>query len=112
VLKSRHTLKGRNLVPIVTRTRADEGDLQSGDLARLKKDHPLSTYSLTELITEFEKLTGEKPTDVLMLAGLDECVDHMRTVLHYSILHANAVGAPKGQALKTSVAVPGGFFFL
>ena len=57
VLKQRHNLHGRNLLPLVMRLK-DMEEPDSEDLARLKAEHPLESYSLDELESEFKLLTG------------------------------------------------------
>ena len=71
------------------------------DLARLKWGYPLENYSLVELRMEFERLTGESVKDVLGLAGKDDNLDTVRVLMHFSIEHANNVGAPRGQLLQS-----------
>ena len=56
-LKPRHSLIGKSLIPVVAKVKAvDMGE--DVVLARLKKEYALEDYSLSELRSEFEKLTG------------------------------------------------------
>lgn len=96
ILKNKHTLVGKNIIPVMLALRADS---DVGEFNRLKKEHPLEAYSIQELTAEFEKLTGESVRNILVLAGKDETLENMRLLLHYAIGHANTVGAPKGQNL-------------
>ena len=108
VLKLRHSLKGKNLLPVAVKAKAAGGTTPT-EFARLKRDHPLERYTLDELVDEFERLTGEDVGDIFMMAGFDATVDNMRLVMHFAIIQANLVGAPKGKALVvTSVGPIGG----
>lgn len=42
--------------------------------------------------------------DVIPLTGKDDNLEGVRLLLHQSILHANIIGAPKGQTLTSSTA--------
>ena len=56
VLKPKHSLIGKSLIPVIAKVKAlDRGEYVS--LARLKKEYPLEDYTLSELRTEFERLT-------------------------------------------------------
>ena len=46
--------------------------------------------------------SGESVKDVIVLTGQDDNIDGVRRLLHQSILHANVVGMPKGQALTST----------
>ncbi|XP_061193478.1 uncharacterized protein LOC133201701 [Saccostrea echinata] len=65
------------------------------ELARLKKEHPLTRYSLEELENEFKSLTGEEAKEVLSLVGKQRNTDNIRLLVHVSICMTNDVGAPK-----------------
>ena len=102
-LKPKHSLVGRSLLPVIIELKsvtdtATGGDGQ-GQLARLKKDHPLEHYSVEELMAEFRKLTGDSLTDVLALAGKTSDPENVRFAVHLAVVHANAAGAPRGQTL-------------
>lgn len=71
---------------------------------RLKKGYPLEDYSLGELRTEFERLTGESVKDILMLAGKDDNIDTVRVLMSLTIEHANLAGAPRGQILENNAS--------
>ena len=100
VLKPRHSLAGKSLVPVILRLKSWEGE-DVMELARLKRGYPLEDYSLVELRMEFERLTGESVKDVFGLAGKDDNLDTVRVLMHFSIEHANNVGAPRGQLLQS-----------
>jgi len=68
-------------------------------LARLKREHPLERYNVEELRTEFFKLTGETAQGILRVLGMDDTVEAMQRLMHFTILNANVQGAPKGQPL-------------
>lgn len=56
-LKPKHSLIGRSLIPVIAKVKVTDSS-EIGTLARLKREYPLEDYSLAELRTEFEKLTG------------------------------------------------------
>jgi len=107
VLKPRHTLIGKGLLPMILEFKSSTADIGVADLARLKKDHALENYSLDELATEFKKLTGEleELKDVMILSGKDLNLDNAQQLMHKAILFANLIGGPKGSALTTAVVV-------
>ena len=102
-LKPKHSLVGRSLLPVIMQLKTTEELEGDGQLARLKRDHPLEHYSSEELISEFRKLTGESLADVLTLAGKTMEQEMIRYAVHLTIIHANAAGAPKGQSLSEPV---------
>ena len=59
LLKPRHTLVGKGLLPMIIGYKNLSNDIPVTDLGRLKKDHPLNNYSLDEIATEFNKITGK-----------------------------------------------------
>lgn len=72
VLKQRHSLIGKSLVPVILKVRTQLVNVMPPEnMAKLKKDHLLSLYSLDELKVEFEGLTGENMTDVLVVSNLN-----------------------------------------
>ena len=60
VLKLRHSL-----IPVILRVKEFEDELQGERMARLKKDHCLTQYSMEELGIQFAGLTGETLGDIL-----------------------------------------------
>ena len=86
-------------MPVAVRMKSNEGEPRN--FARLKKDHPLEKYTLEELLDEYEGLTGEDIGDIILLAGVDRSIESVRMILHFAILHANIVGAPRGQPLRS-----------
>lgn len=72
------------------------------ELARLKKEHPLTRYSLEELETEFKSLTGEEAKEMLRLVGKQRDIDNIRLLVHLAICMANDVGAPKSTPIARS----------
>ncbi|XP_061183838.1 uncharacterized protein LOC133192023 [Saccostrea echinata] len=99
VLKPKHSLVGKSLVPVILKFKAQEDRIEECDLNRLKKGHSLTRYNQDELRSEFEGLTGENPRDILLLAGREEDFDSLVILMHFAIAHANLAGAPKGQSL-------------
>lgn len=65
ILKQKHSLLGKNLLPLALRLK----DVDEREFARLKKEHPLTRYSVEELENEFKNLTGEKAKEILSLVG-------------------------------------------
>ncbi|XP_069101990.1 uncharacterized protein [Argopecten irradians] len=60
VLKARHSLVGKNLLPLALRLKEyDMEHIDIPNLARLKRDHQLDKYALSEHEAEFQNLTGE-----------------------------------------------------
>uniref|UniRef100_A0A8W8MKM7 Tyr recombinase domain-containing protein n=1 Tax=Magallana gigas TaxID=29159 RepID=A0A8W8MKM7_MAGGI len=99
VLKPKHSLLGKSLLPVIMELKSNQPGMQIDTFARLKKDHPLEKYSLEELKVEFNRLTGETIQSLLIILSQEESVDLVRKIMHFLILHANNVGAPKGQVL-------------
>ena len=94
VLRAKHTLKGRSVVPLVKRLR-NGGDIPS--LARLARDVDPEKMSRRDLLAAITKLTGERqPADLWQMAGKGEepTDDDLRVVLHHSITLANELGQP------------------
>ena len=58
-LKLRHSLIGKSLIPVILRVNEFEDELQGERMARLKKDHCLTQYSMEELGIQFAGLTGK-----------------------------------------------------
>ena len=67
VLKQKHSLQGKSLLSLILEVKADQGETDT--LARLRKNHPLERYSLEELKSEFNKLTGETIQSLVMIIG-------------------------------------------
>jgi hypothetical protein len=104
ILKPKHSLIGKNLIPIVLRLKA-QGE-EPPLLARLKREHPLENYSIEELLTEFGRLCGERADDTMSVAGRDvKDIADVRLTVHFAILHANVAGPPKGQLFSSTTGV-------
>ena len=84
VLKEKHSLVGRGVLPIVLELKA--ATPSEPPFARLKKDHPLEKYKLEELIQEFRKLSGEELPNVLNLAGLPVNLENAIQAVHLAII--------------------------
>ncbi|XP_069134615.1 uncharacterized protein [Argopecten irradians] len=107
VLKPKHNLNDRNILPLVLEIKTTRSDdiTDSAATSRLKRDHSLMDYSEEEISREFKKLTGQDVETVLSLAGKDTSPTsptHIRYALHLAIILANSIGAPKGAVLQTS----------
>jgi hypothetical protein len=59
---------------------------------------------MTELKTEFERLTGESVKDVLVLARKEENLEIVRLLMSLAVEHANTVGTPREQMLDTTAS--------
>ena len=102
-LKPKHSLVGRSLLPVIMQLKTSEEMEGDGQLARLRRDHPLEHYSSDELTSEFRKLTGESLADVLVLAGKQMEQETIRYAVHLTIIHANAAGPLKGRTWANPV---------
>jgi len=58
-----------------------------------------------DLKQTFTDLTGEEVGEVLQMAGRDVSANNMRLAMHFAVLYANEVGAPKGQPLSEETEV-------
>ena len=65
ILKVRHSMVGKSLIPVILKVKATTDAPE--EFARLKKDHPLTDYTLEELRTHLEGLTGETMADILLV---------------------------------------------
>ena len=78
--------------------------------ARFKKEHPIESYTLDELDSEFRKLTGENAKDVLMIAGKEFDLIELRLLVHNAIIYENSIGGPKSSTISTPEnPLPGNF---
>ncbi|KAJ8300927.1 hypothetical protein KUTeg_022446 [Tegillarca granosa] len=102
VLKLKHNFIGKSLFPVIIKMKAMDEPLDEREMARLKKEHPLTRYTEEDLIGHFEGLTGESVKDVLGVIGKNCTLDNFRILVHLVIIHANQVGAPKSQPLRES----------
>ena len=105
VLRPKHPLKGRSVVPLVKRLR-NGGDITA--LARLGRyvDPEMSQQDLLAAIT---KLGGERqPADLWQMAGRGEepTDDDLRIVLHHSITLAKEFGQPLDSPQPGNQPVP------
>ena len=69
VLKRKHNLKGRPLLPVIRRLRAVEDSTSIKSLARLTSTRRTEAMGLEEVFTSIKDLTGEKATELLEMAG-------------------------------------------
>ncbi|XP_071150189.1 uncharacterized protein [Mytilus edulis] len=101
ILKPRHTLVGKGLLPMILVFKSADDDVPVENLARLKKDHPLNNYSLDDLSIEFKRLTAESFKDVITLAGKGLNLKNGLQLMHKAILFPNLIGGPKGSSITT-----------
>ena len=76
-------------------------DCFGGFEAPCERGHTLESYSMDQLVVEFEKLTGEDIGDIFVLAGLDQTLEKVQLVLHCTIMQANESGVIRGQPLQS-----------
>ncbi|KAJ8302605.1 hypothetical protein KUTeg_019001, partial [Tegillarca granosa] len=87
VLKAKHSLLGKDMLPVILNMTDQTLDVEN--FARLKKEHSL------------ERVLHSKIFQVL---GINENLDQMRRLVHFSIIHANLAGAPVRQTLVEPIA--------
>ncbi|XP_062606038.1 uncharacterized protein LOC134267842 [Saccostrea cucullata] len=97
VLKRRHSLRGKDLFPVIKELRGLEQPVKQ--FARYKINTPLEDMDKEEVINAFRELTGESEKDCLQMAGREMSDENLRTLLHLVILRANEFGQPAGQEL-------------
>ena len=91
VLRRKHSLKGRPKGPLIRRFQ-DLGQ-NPGPLARLSRENRVEDLPLADIGEAIARLTGERPADLALMAGIHENdVEAMRRLLHCSILEANEIG--------------------
>lgn len=102
VLKRRHSLRDKNILPVIKRIRSGQ---PSGlkELARVNKDKKTETFTLDVVNEHVLEITGEQVGELLMLAGREETVEEARWALHCVVLYANEFGQPNGQDLNDQV---------
>ncbi|XP_048759254.2 uncharacterized protein LOC125668862 [Ostrea edulis] len=99
ILKRRHTLKGKNLIPLVRKMKsATGGRIQT--LARVKSTLSIEEMTRSEVISAFREITGEDEKEILELAQREVTDANLRHLLHFAIVHANEVGQPAAQNLQ------------
>ena len=95
VLKKRHSLHGKNLLPLIMRFKdADIDSSLDDELTRLKEEHTLDKYSLEELEAEFHLLCGERAGDICKLAAKHGDKESVMVLMSLAIHLANEIGAP------------------
>ncbi|XP_062574215.1 uncharacterized protein LOC134236043 [Saccostrea cucullata] len=97
VLKRRHSLRGKDLFPVIKELRGLEQPVKQ--FARYKINTPLEDMDKEEVINAVRELTGESEKDCLQTAGREMSDENLRTLLHLVILRANEFGQPAGQEL-------------
>lgn len=101
ILKQKHSFLGKNLLPLTFGLK-DVEIQDEREFARLKKEHPLTGYSVEELETEFKNLTGEEAKEILSLVGKHKDINNVRLLVHVAICMANDVGAPRSTPIDRS----------
>lgn len=102
ILKQRHSVKGKNLIPIVRKMK-NSRELISQP-ARVKSNTLTEGMSKEELVAAFREITGEDEVEMLDMAHKAASERNLRNLLHYTIVYANGVGQPVAQTLQRSVS--------
>ncbi len=104
VLKYRHDLLGRKILPLITRLQGMVAP--PPDWAQLKKGTPLADYTEAQLATEFVGLTGYVLEELLRSCAKDMSKDNAMLAVHCAIELANEIGQPRGQQLQQPAGNP------
>lgn len=99
-LKRRHSLVGKNMMPILKKLKSFRGDKVTS-CARIKSATPTEELAQNELCKQFRDLTGEDEKEMLEMAGREINDNNLRLLLHFSIIYANENGHPEGQDMQT-----------
>lgn len=102
VLKRRHSLIGKNHLPLLVALKANH---VPKEFARMTAETPLVDLDEDQLEEAFNSLTGERATQILSLAERENNLQNLRLLLHFTILKANEVGQSNGQELVSSIFV-------
>lgn len=101
VLKRKHSLKGKQLLPVIRKLRDIQDAHGIKQLARTSSARRTENMSNEDVLKAVEDLTGENGIELLELAGKDpNDEDFAKLLLHVCILHANEKGQPEGQDLQ------------
>nr|XP_034312025.1 uncharacterized protein LOC117684362 isoform X3 [Crassostrea gigas] len=101
VLKRKHSLKGKQLLPVIRKLRDIQDAHGIKQLARTSSARRTENMSNEDVLKAVEDLTGENGIELLELAGKDSNdEDFAKLLLHVCILHANEKGQPEGQDLQ------------
>ncbi len=98
VLKPRHNLLGRSVLPLVTRLA--RADAAPPEWARLTRDTALLDYSQDDIRREFLGMTGQPLDETLEAAQKEPTLENSHMAIHCAIVLANEIGQPKGQQLQ------------
>lgn len=91
VLKKKHTLKGRAKGPVFRRFN-DMGP-NPAQFARLARENRTEDMSLADVGAALTSLTGEKVSDLALMAGIaDDDVGGLQRLLHCCVMEANEAG--------------------
>ena len=90
VLKRKHSLKGKNIFPLLKKVK--ESDNVAGSLARLATQTKTDDLDEDELRRSFKEITGEKADEFLQMAGKTVDLRNLKMLLHHTIIEANKSG--------------------
>lgn len=91
ILKRRHSLVERNILPVVKKMRNYAG--QELNLCKIRSNMGIEIYLGAELANKFKELTNEAAEDILEMSSKVMSSVNLNTLLHYTILLANETGA-------------------
>lgn len=101
VFKRKHSLKGKQLLPVIRKLRDIQDAHGIKQLARTSSARRTENMSNEDVLKAGEDLTGENGIELLELTGKDpNDEDFAKLLLHVCILHANEKGQPEGQNLQ------------
>ena len=98
ILKKRHSLKDRNILPLIKKVKGEASS--PTEYARVQTSKRTEEMPLEELKGLFDGITGEDAREILKMCEKDFTPESMRLLLHHTIIFANEFGQPKGQELR------------
>ncbi|XP_064639411.1 uncharacterized protein LOC135494971 [Lineus longissimus] len=98
LLKRRHSLKDRDLLPLIRRFRDFGSDLPN-QFAQVSMEDKTSDLSVERISQTFHELTATPAEEIFDLAGREPSGSNFRLFLHLAIIYANEIGQPRGQEL-------------
>jgi hypothetical protein len=93
VLKKNHSLRGKSILPLLSKLRAHEGG-PPRQLARTAREIRTEDLTQVQTIDSIRTITGEQANALLEAADMRQTLENLHILLHYVIVVANAEGAP------------------
>ncbi|KAK3107620.1 hypothetical protein FSP39_018487 [Pinctada imbricata] len=110
ILKRKHSLKGKNLFPLVKKVRDFDSEWR-GTFAKLTSLQKTEELSKEDCFRAFQEITGEDTKEFISITGKEYNEKNCRVlILHCTIVHANFCGQP-GQTPSAPAAVVSTKFF-